>query len=444
MTRNLTSGVISRLSTLRLQAILLGGRADNFAYLQGMMEEIALYDRVLSVQEIKQHFDAAGVKPIPRPDQAESAKPDRAKLAQTEPQPMEIDKAIQSIHVPVGYRVELVASEPLVRDPVAIDWGPDGRLWVVEMADYPLGMDGMGAKGGRVSFLQDTDSDGRYDKSTLFADGLSFPTGVLVWGNGILVTAAPEILYLEDTTGDGKADVQRTLYSGFLEGNQQLRVNGLRWGLDNWVYCASGSHHGGYGKDSKITALKTGIEYRVGSRDFRLRPDAGLLDPLSGTSQYGRVRDDWGSWFGVQNSYPLWHYVLADQNIRRNPHYAPPNPKHQVVTPANPPVYPASKLQKRYHSFSQSGRFTSACSPLIYRDDYLFERGAEQHAFTCEPFHNLVQHNVISEDGVSFKARHDMLGSKTDFFASEDRWCRPVMVRTDPMERCGSSTCIDT
>ena len=412
--------------------ILLGGRADNFANLQGMMEEIALYDRVLSVQEIKQHFDAAGVKPIPRPDQAESAKPDRAKLAQTEPQPMEIDKAIQSIHVPVGYRVELVASEPLVRDPVAIDWGPDGRLWVVEMADYPLGMDGMGAKGGRVSFLQDTDSDGRYDKSTLFADGLSFPTGVLVWGNGILVTAAPEILYLEDTTGDGKADVQRTLYSGFLEGNQQLRVNGLRWGLDNWVYCASGSHHGGYGKDSKITALKTGIEYRVGSRDFRLRPDAGLLDPLSGPSQYGRVRDDWGSWFGVQNSYPLWHYVLADQNIRRNPHYAPPNPKHQVVTPANPPVYPASKLQKRYHSFSQSGRFTSACSPLIYRDDYLFERGAEQHAFTCEPFHNLVQHNVISEDGVSFKARHDMLGSKTDFFASEDRWCRPVMVRTGP------------
>ena len=137
--------------------ILLGGRADNFANLQGMMEEIALYDRVLSVQEIKQHFDAAGVKPIPRPDQVESAKPDRAKLAQTEPQPMEIDKAIQSIHVPVGYRVELVASEPLVRDPVAIDWGPDGRLWVVEMADYPLGMDGMGARGGRVSFAGSSD-----------------------------------------------------------------------------------------------------------------------------------------------------------------------------------------------------------------------------------------------------------------------------------------------
>ena len=407
------------------EQILIGGRADNFANLQGMIEEVAVYDRALTTDEIKKHFTAAGVKQVAQAINAVS-------VTEAEPQPMQVEQAIQSIHVPQGYKLELVAAEPLVRDPVAIDWGADGKLWVVEMADYPLGMDGKGKPGGRVRFLQDTDSDGKYDKSTLFAEGLSFPTGVLVWGNGILVTAAPQILYLEDTTGDGKADVQRPLYAGFLEGNQQLRVNGLRWGLDNWVYCASGSHHGGYGKDSKITSLQTGAEYRVGSRDFRLRPDTGLMDPQSGPSQYGRVRDDWGHWFGVQNSHPLWHYVLADQNIRRNPHYAPPDPKHQVVTPNNPPVYPASKLQKRYHSFSQSGRFTSACSPLIYRDDLLFERGPQQHAFTCEPFHNLVQHNLISDDGVSFKATRDPAEGKTDFFASEDRWCRPVMVRTGP------------
>jgi putative membrane-bound dehydrogenase-like protein len=405
--------------------ILIGGRADNFANLQGMMEEVALYDRPLTTEEIKAHFVAAGVKQVQQPVEAVS-------VSEAAPQPTDIEAAIESIHVPDGYKVELVAAEPLVQDPVAIDWGADGKLWVVEMADYPLGMDGKGQPGGRVRFLEDTDSDGRYDKSTLFAEGLSFPTGVLVWGNGILVTAAPQIVYLEDTSGDGKADVQRPLYSGFLEGNQQLRVNGLRWGLDNWVYCASGSHHGGYGKDSKIKSLQTGVEYRVGSRDFRLRPDQGLLDPQSGPSQYGRSRDDWGNWFGVQNSHPLWHYVLTDNNIRRNSHYAPPDPKHQVVTPANPPVYPASKLQKRYHSFSQSGRFTSACSPMIYRDDYLFERGTEQHALTCEPFHNLVQHNLIRDQGVSFEFRRDPKEEGTDFFASVDRWCRPVMVRTGP------------
>ena len=405
--------------------ILIGGRADNFANLQGMIEEVALYDRPLTTDEVKTHFVAAGIKQVQQPVKAVSA-------IEAEPQPTDVEAAIQSIHVPDGYKVELVAAEPLVQDPVAIDWGADGKLWVVEMADYPLGMDGKGQPGGRVRFLEDTDLDGRYDKSTLFADGLSFPTGVLVWGDGILVTAAPQIVYLEDTSGDGKADVQRPLYSGFLEGNQQLRVNGLRWGLDNWVYCASGSHHGGYGKDSKIKSLQTGVEYSVGSRDFRLRPDRGLMDPQSGPSQYGRSRDDWGNWFGVQNSHPLWHYVLADQDIRRNSHYAPPDPKHQVVTPANPPVYPASKLQKRYHSFSQSGRFTSACSPMIYRDDFLFDRGTEQHTFTCEPFHNLVQHNLIRDEGVSFGFRRDPKEAEIDFFASEDRWCRPVMVRTGP------------
>ncbi|MDB4644573.1 HEAT repeat domain-containing protein [Rubripirellula sp.] len=407
------------------EQILLGGRADNFANLQGMMEEIALYDRALNPAEVAAHFKAAAVKQIKDPQDAVSA-------ILADPTPTDAGQAIDTIQVRDGFEVQLVAAEPLVQDPVAIDWGPDGKLWVVEMADYPLGLDGKGQPGGRVRFLEDTNSDGLYDKTTLFAEGLSFPTGVLVWGNGILVTAAPQIVYLEDTSGDGKADVQRPLYSGFLQGNQQLRVNGLRWGLDNWVYCASGSHHGGYGKDSEIKSLQTGAEYCLGSRDFRLRPDKGLMDPQSGPSQYGRSRDDWGNWFGVQNSHPLWHYVLADQNIRRNSHYAPPDPKHQVVTPANPPVYPASNLQKRYHSFSQSGRFTSACSPMIYRDAYLFERGTEQHAFTCEPFHNLVQHNLIRDEGVSFAFRRDPEEAETDFFASEDRWCRPVMVRTGP------------
>ncbi|MGY8770042.1 MAG: PVC-type heme-binding CxxCH protein, partial [Pirellulales bacterium] len=406
--------------------ILLGGRSDNFANLQGMLEECAVYNRALTPAEVKAHFEAAGVKQI---EKTAKAQPVPQAVA---PTPVDADQAVKTIHVRDGYEVQLVAAEPLVKDPVAIDWGPDGKLWVVEMADYPLGIDGKGKPGGRVRFLEDTNNDGKYDKSTLFAEGLIFPNGVLCWGSGVLVTAAPEIIYLEDSSGDGKADVRRVLYSGFLEGNQQLRVNGLRWGLDNWVYCASGSHHGGYGKDSQITSHLTGKKHQIGSRDFRIRPDTGAIDPQSGPSQYGRNRDDWGNWFGVQNSHPLWHYVLADHHIRRNPHFAPPDPKHQVVTPANPRVYPASTLQKRYHSFSQSGRFTSACSAMIYRDDFLFDRSAEQHAFTCEPFHNLVQHNLIADDGVSFSVRRDPAENKTDFFASEDRWCRPVMARTGP------------
>ncbi len=113
-----------------------------------------------------------------------------------------------------GFTVEQVAAEPLVMDPIAFAWGPDGKLWVVEMADYPLGIDGQGKHGGRVRFLEDTDGDGRYDRSTLFLDGLGYPTGVWPWRKGVLVSCAPEILYAEDTDGDGKADRRETLFTG--------------------------------------------------------------------------------------------------------------------------------------------------------------------------------------------------------------------------------------
>jgi putative membrane-bound dehydrogenase-like protein len=350
-----------------------------------------------------------------------------------EPLPTSASDSLKQIHVREGYELQLVASEPLIKDPVAIDWGSDGSLWVVEMADYPLGIDGQGMPGGRIRVLRDNDGDGQYDTAQLFADGLNFPNGILVWGDGILVTAAPQILYLKDSDGDGQADVRQTLYEGFLEGNQQLRVNGLRWGLDNWIHCASGSHASSYGQGNQITSTMTGEQLQIGSRDFRIRPRTGEIDPQSGPSQYGRNRDDWGNWFGVQNSRPLWHYVLADHHIRRNPHFAPPDPKKPVVTPLNPPVYPAKSPQKRFHSFEQSGRFTSACSGMIYRDELLFQRhDTDQHAFTCEPFHNLVQHNIIFPAGVSFDFRRDPAETEYDFFASRDRWCRPVMARTGP------------
>jgi len=155
-----------------------------------------------------------------------------------------------------------------------------------------------------------------------------------------------------------------------------------------------------------------------------------LLEPLSGPSQFGRSRDDWGNWFGVQNSFPIWHYVLEHRYLSRNPDFAPPDPR-RLLTKSNPLVFPARPPQKRFHSFNQSGRFTSACSPTIYRDEYLFE-DADAHAFICEPFHNLVQHLVLRPDGTSFTAERAEPNEELDFFASEDRWCRPVMARTGP------------
>lgn len=345
--------------------------------------------------------------------------------------PLSPGESLKKLHLPTGFKAEIVAAEPLVVSPVAFDWDERGRLWVVEMIDYPLGMDNKGKPGGRVRVLEDTKGTGHYDKATIFAEGLNFPTGIITWRDGAIVTAAPNILFLRDTNGDGKADEQQVLVSGLQEGNQQLRANGLRWGLDNWVYVAIGAHNGKYGADTRLKSTRTGELVAVGSRDFRFRPDTGELEPQSGPTQFGRNRDNWGRWFGTQNSNPLWHYLLPDQYLRRNPHFGASETRVQLLKPENPPVYPASTPEKRFHGFDQSGHFTSACSGMVLRDQKLFPAN-EMHAFICEPFHNLVQHARLDDDGNTFSAGRVSGEGQFDFFASEDHWCRPVMVREGP------------
>ncbi len=419
--------------------IFFGARSDYFAPLQGNMAQVAVFDRVLKAEEVALLHSAAQQpteqnekNPGNSPGSSQRKANSKAEPLAPDSQPLEVDASLKKIHVPRGYRVELVAAEPEVIDPVAFDWDEAGRLWVVEMSDYPLGMDGRGQPGGRVRVLEDCDGDGRYESSRVFAEGLAFPNGILTWRDGVLVTAAPELLFLRDTDGDGVADQREVLMSGFNEGNQQLRMNHLRWGVDNWVYCANGGHHANHGLSTRVTSHRNGMSYAIGSRDFRFRPDTGELELESGPSQYGRNRDAWGHWFGTQNANPLWHYVLSDRYLGRNPHVPTTTALKHLVGPDSPKVYPVSPLEKRFHSFEQSGRFTSACSGMIYNDELLFGRDGLSHAFTCEPFHNLVQHNVLFDTGVSYQARRPLAEGQYDFFASEDRWCRPVMVRTGP------------
>src|SRR6059036_692969 len=103
------------------------------------------------------------------------------------PPPKSPQESLASIQTKAGFKVELVAAEPLIVDPVAIDWGADGKLWVVEMRDYPMGMDGNWKPGSRIKFLEDTNGDGKYDKATVFLDHLPFATGVTAWRKGALI-----------------------------------------------------------------------------------------------------------------------------------------------------------------------------------------------------------------------------------------------------------------
>src|SRR5207248_2048195 len=120
--------------------------------------------------------------------------------------PLTPEQARAAFHIAPGLRVELVAAEPQIESPVAIAFDEDGRLWVVEMRDYPNGP-GRGKKPeGRIKILEDKDGDGFYETSTVFADGLLFANGLMPWRGGVVVTAAPHVTYLKDTDGDGKAD----------------------------------------------------------------------------------------------------------------------------------------------------------------------------------------------------------------------------------------------
>src|SRR5882762_1075648 len=152
--------------------------------------------------------------------------------AESSDSPLSPKKELATFHfADENLTAELVASEPDVVAPVAIAWDTDGRLFVAEMTDYPSG-----PVSGRIRMLEDRDGDGRYERAVVFADKIAFPNGVMAWNGGIFVTAAPDILFFKDTDGDGHADERRVILTGFGEGNQQLRVNGLFGGLDNWIY----------------------------------------------------------------------------------------------------------------------------------------------------------------------------------------------------------------
>ena len=330
---------------------------------------------------------------------------------------------MRSLRIAPGFKAEIVACEPLLKDPIALDWGADGKLWIVEMGDYPLGTDGKGKPGGVVRFLEDRNGDGVYDRQTTFLDGLPFPTGIIPWRNGVIVAAAPDIFYAEDRDGDGKADFREVLFTGFGEGNQQHRLNGFDLGLDGWLYGANGDSGG------DVRSIKTGKTVSIQGRDFRFKPDTGEFETESGQTQYGRRRDDWGNWFGNSNPTWGWHFVLAESDLKRNPFFAPPDPRHHLEPDTR--LHPASRTLARFNDPEAANHVTSANSPAPYRDD-LFGPQFATSMFVSEPVHNLVHRMVLEPDGATYRGVRAAGDAETEFLASTDNWFRSTGLRTGP------------
>jgi putative membrane-bound dehydrogenase-like protein len=331
--------------------------------------------------------------------------------------PREARRALESFSLPSELTLDLVAGDDLVQSPVAIDFAADGRLWVCEMSDYPAGMKGGFEPGGRVKVLTDVDRDGRFDHATVVASGLPFPTGLMAWQDGVIVCAAPDVLWF-----DGAGGGREVLLSGFATHNYQARVNGLRWGLDGWVY-GSGGLFGG-----RIRSPGNATEIDASGRDFRFMPRAAGFEPLPGVSQQGRVRDDFNEWFGNDNGSLLWHYPLPPDAAAWG--IEPPQARIGINRDDNR-VFPTSVTLARFNDPHTANQLTSACAPELYRDTALGAAYAG-NAFVCEPVHNLVRRAVLARDGVTFTARRATNELNSEFLSSSDNWFRPVEIRTGP------------
>ena len=342
---------------------------------------------------------------------------------QASAQPWPLDEALASIIVEEGFVVEVAAAEPLVSDPVAIDFGPDGRLWVAEMTDYSRFADEEFTPNGTVRVLTDRDGDGRYDSAKTYVEGLRFPTDVKAWGAGVLVCDAPDVIYYEDTDGDGKADLHKVLLTGFATHNAQARVNSLRWGLDNWLYGACGIFGG------NITT-STGKTFALGERDFRFQPDCGTIQAVTGRTQQGRARDDWGNWFGCENSSLTDHYPLNDTYLSRNPHVTPPPGEVSVFQSRNSTqLHPQKGAPTMFALSGPAGRPTSVCGLDIYRDD-LLGPDFSNNVFVAEPVNELVHRTILTPHQSTFEGKRGPKEETTEFLSSTDPWFRPVQLRT--------------
>ncbi|HEX2475179.1 MAG TPA: neutral/alkaline non-lysosomal ceramidase N-terminal domain-containing protein [Lacipirellulaceae bacterium] len=339
--------------------------------------------------------------------------------------PLAPDEGLQSISVPSGFTVQLVASEPLIADPINLAFGHDGALWVVEMGDYPLGSE-RASEGGRIKRLTDTDGDGVFDQATVFLEGLNFPTGAHPWRDGVIVSAAPEIFFARDRDGDGRADEREVLYSGFTPANPQHRTNGFAYGLDHSLHCASGDNLG------DLTLVRTGETVNASGQDVQIWPDSGRLAAISGRTQYIRSRNDWGDWFGNDNSRPMYHYPIENRYLRRNKAVSFSENKQQLFhPPVAPPVYPLGETPDRFNDLFAANRFTSACSTIVVRSKSLGDE-FEGNALICEPVHNLVHRAVLRERGSTYRADRVATEQESEFLRSSDPWFRPVRVAIGP------------
>ncbi|MSU34465.1 MAG: c-type cytochrome [Pedosphaera sp.] len=322
----------------------------------------------------------------------------------------------------------LWAAEPDIVDPVAMCFDERGRAYVVEMRDFPLGMGPNHEPGGTVRLLEDRDGDGIPERSTVFADRLSYPTSITPWRGGVLVTAPPQVLWLVDTNGDGRADVREVILDGFHLGVTDSNVNGLRFGLDGRIHGANGGNGG-----QIRSPRKPGVTLPLGNNDFSFDPDTGNCEVTGQTGGgFGLVFDEWGRSYTTYNINHVQHRFMPRHNAIQFPGF----PSEELTGSISDHeemsvIFPVSAPQTRPNHPEQSGHFSSAGGIGILLSS-AFPPEMQGNVLVCDVVGNLVHRDVIEVAGPVFLASRAKDEQAREFFASRDPACRPVGIEVGP------------
>ncbi len=360
------------------------------------------------------------------------------------PDSLSPEEALKSFQLRDGFKIELFAAEPVVQDPVEMVFDEEGNAFVVEMPDYPF-MPDNGKGTGRIKILQDTDGDGRMDKATVFADSILEATSMLPWKGGLIVTAAPNILYLKDTDGDLRADSTEVLFSGFFENNSEAQITSLRFGVDNWIYAANNGQAGTVHFNRKPDAPALNMS----GSDFRFRLDRGQFELETGNAQFGLTMDDWGHRFITQNTLHIRQVVIPWRYLHRHANLRPTSPllnisDHdlEMFQETPPPYWRAERTRRRQKQYAEEhldrveyaeDHFTGCSGGTVYDGD-AFPPQYYGNVFTGDVSGNLIHRDVLTPQDTTpaLIARRDEGEKAREFLASTDPWFRPASFAVGP------------
>ncbi|MEQ9219377.1 MAG: dehydrogenase [Cyclobacteriaceae bacterium] len=360
------------------------------------------------------------------------------------PGPLSPEESLESFQIHPDFEIQIFAAEPLITDPVCMEFDANGNIYVVEMYDYPYRPE-KGKERGRIVQLIDENGDGRIDGSSVFADKLMEATSILPWDGGLLVTAAPNILYLKDTDGDGKADVRKALFSGFFAANSEAQITSLRFGVDNWIYA---SNNGRAGKvTSSMDADAPPLE--MSGADFRFRMDTEEFERVTGSGQFGQDLDENGNRFYTQNTLHIQQNIMPWKYWHRHPNLPSFRASENIsdhelemfqLTP--PPYWRAERTKRRNEDFQSRNldrveyaedKFTGASGGTIYAGNgFGDEYGG--NVFTGDVAGNLVHRDILTVNTTSpaLIAQRADEEQEREFLASTDPWFRPTNFAQGP------------